>query len=117
VDRHGQANTISFVADVLEHHARAQPIGGNLSKMVEVTLFEGAARAHLLHLVNGSGAWTGVAPITMRDLAIEIAYPGEPSAVTGLVDGRPLDWARASERLTIRLPQLDLFEAIRIASG
>jgi hypothetical protein len=115
VERHGQANTISFVADVLERHAGIEPVGGNLSPMVEVTLFERPdARVYLLHLVNGSGAWTGVRPIPMRDLEVVIPFGGKPSAVTGLVGGAELGWQASDGELTIRVPELELFEAIRI---
>ena len=115
VDRHGQANTSSFAADVLEHHARLEPVGGNLSPMVEVTLFERSdGRVQLLHLVNGSGAWTGTRPVPMREVEVVIPCAGEPVDVTGLVAGRTLDRHVADDRLTIRVPELDLFEAIRI---
>jgi hypothetical protein len=118
--RHGQANTSSFLADVLEHHARLEPLGGNLPPMVEVTLFERHnAPVHLLHLVNSSGvrgaSW--VAPVPMRDLEVVVPYEGEPTAISGLVSGRPLTWSAAGGRLTVRVPELDLFEAVRIERG
>jgi hypothetical protein len=34
--------------------------------------------------------------------------------VTALVAGRPLEWRRAADRLAVRIPELRLFEAIRI---
>ena len=118
VDRHGQVNTSSFVADVLEHHARIEPIGGNLPPMVEVTLLERAGgRGHLLHLVNGSGAGTDAPPVPMHDLEVEVPIPGEPTSVLGLVDGRELEWHATQERLRLRIPELTLFEAIRIDEG
>jgi hypothetical protein len=118
VDRHGQANTSSFAADVLECHAGLEPLGGNLPAMVEVTLSERSGRrVHLLHLVNNSGSW-GPAdgrPVPMHDLEIVIPFDAEPVGVTALVAGRTLDWhAKEGDRLAIRVPALDLFEAIRI---
>ena len=120
VHRHGTQNTSSFAADVLRHHAGLEPLGGNLPPAVEVTLFErGDGTARLLHLVNGSGqlgaGWA--APVTMHD--VEVVLPGadgEPAGVTGLVSGRALEWHAADGRLTVRVPELHLFEAVRIAT-
>ena len=117
VDRHGQTNTSSFAADVLERHAGMAPVGGNLSAMVEVTLFvQPHASAYVLHLVNGSGSWAGARPVPMHDLEIVISFRGEPMNVRGLVAGGHLGWHAADTRLTIQVPELHLFEAIRIES-
>jgi hypothetical protein len=119
VHRHGHANTSSFLADVLEHHAGLEPVGGNLSPMVEVTLLERPNGSRLLHLVNGSGhAGVGyVEPVTMHGVEVVVPYDGEPADVVGLVSGRKLDWSAANGGLTVRVPELRAFEAIRIASG
>jgi Hypothetical glycosyl hydrolase 6/Beta-galactosidase trimerisation domain len=115
VGRHGQTNTSSFAADVLEHHAGLEPVGGNLPAMVDVTLFERSdGGGLLLHLVNGSGAWGGTPPVTIRDAEVVIPSIGEPSDVTGLVAGRTLDSHATANGLSIRIPELVLFEAIRI---
>ncbi len=118
VDRHGHPNTSSFAADVLQHHAGLEPVGGNLSPMVEVTLFErNAGTVHLLHLVNGSGhRGTGcVEPVPMHGVEVTIPYQGEPSRVAGLVAERELAWRAEDGLLTMHVPELELFEAIRIA--
>jgi hypothetical protein len=118
VDRHGHPNTSSFLADVLQQHAGLDPVGGTLPPSVEVTLLEHAgAGVHLLHLVNGSGH-RGIgcdAPVTMRELDVVVPYEGEPSSVTGLVGGRDLEWHVADGKLTVHVPELGLFEAVRIA--
>ena len=116
VERDGHPNTSEFLADVLEHHAGLEPLGGNLSPMVEVTLFERDDGAHLLHLVNVSGHFgvREVAPVPMRDAAVVLPFEGEPASVTALV-GERCTWSAADGRLTIRLPQLGLFEALVIA--
>jgi hypothetical protein len=118
VERHGLPNTASFAADVLQHHAGLEPVGGSLSAMVEVTLFERDGGAvHLLHLVNASGhrGVFCVDPVTMRDIEVAIPYAGEPSGVTGLVAGREFTWRAQDGLLTMHIPELSLFEAIRIA--
>lgn len=117
VHRHGHGNTSSFLADLLQHHAGLEPVGGTLPPMVEVTLSERAdAAVHLLHLVNGSGhrGVSCVEPVTMRDLEVVIPYRGEPSRANGLVGGRELEWHVAEGRLTVRVPELGLFEAVQI---
>jgi putative glycosyl hydrolase-like family 6 (GHL6) protein/glycosyl hydrolase family 42 (putative beta-galactosidase) len=115
-ERHGQANTSSFMADVLQHHAGVEPVGGNLSPTVEVTLGENAHGAHLLHLVNGSGSLgvSSVEPIAMRDLEVVIPYEGRPTEVTALRSGSAIAWTATDGRLAMRLPELGLFEAVRI---
>jgi hypothetical protein len=118
VDRHGHQNTSSFVADLLQQHAGLEPVAGNLSPMIEVTLFERAnAGVHLLHLVNSSGhrGVSCVEPVAMRDLEVVIPYRGQPSSVAGLVGGDDLEWRAANGTLTIGVPELGLFEAVRIA--
>jgi hypothetical protein len=117
--RHGQPNTAAFAADVLEHHAGLAPLGGNLSPMVEVTLFEKTDRSYrLLHLINGSGRFdtSSFAPIAMRDLEVTIPFDGEPSGITGLVGGHECPWRASDGHLTIRVPELDVFEALVIRS-
>lgn len=117
VHRDGHANTASFVADVAQQHANLQPVGGNLPAAVEVTLLERAETGELLlHLVNGSGH-RGVScerPITIRDLEVVIPVERDPTGVMGLVAGRSLRWHVTKGRLTIRVPELELFEAIQI---
>jgi hypothetical protein len=85
--------------------------------MVEATLFEredGTAR--LLHLVNGSGNFgPGVVErVTMHDLEVVLSSEDEPIDVHGLVGGGTLEWRMTDGDLTIRVPELGLFEAIRI---
>jgi Hypothetical glycosyl hydrolase 6/Beta-galactosidase trimerisation domain len=117
VHRHGHPNTVSFAADVLVHHAGLEPLGGNLPPMVEATLLDGRdGRSSLLHLINHSGRAGNryVAPIAIRDLEVVVPNWTEPTAVTGLVGGRPCVWSESEGRLSIRVPELDLFEALRI---
>lgn len=117
VHRHGHPNTSAFAADVLGYHAGLEPLGGNLSPMVEATMFERAGGdAHLLHLVNGSGSFgpSSVEPVTMRDVEVVLPYAGQPGRVAGLEAGHDLDWSAADDRLMVRVPELGLFEAVRI---
>lgn len=117
VQRHGHPNTVAFAADVLQHHAGLEPLGGNLPPMVEATLLEkrdGSAR--LLHLINHSGRAGNryVAPVAIRDLEVVMPLGTQPAAVTGLVAGRPFEWSANGGRLSIRVPELGPFEALRI---
>lgn len=120
VHRHGHPNSAAFAADVLEHHAGIEPLGGNLPPMVETTLLERTDRsARLLHLINHSGHFGAsyVAPIPIRDLEVELPTEGEPSGVAGLVAGRSYAWSANDGRLSISVPELGLFEAMRIELG
>jgi hypothetical protein len=116
--RTGHPNTSDFMADVLERLAALHPVAGNLSPMVEVTLHErGGGSGHLLHLVNASGHFgvSYVAPVTMHDLDVVIPYEGEVADVTAFVAGQPLEWRAGNGHLTVCLPRLDLFEAVKIS--
>ncbi len=115
--RHGHPNTSAFAADVLEHHAGLAPLGGNLSPMIEATLFERADGSYqLLHLVNGSGHFgvSTFAPLMMRDVEITLPYEGELADVSGLLAGRSYAWRSSRGRLTVTVPEVGLFEAVKI---
>jgi hypothetical protein len=120
LESHGHANTSSFMADVLQGLAGLEPIGGNLSPMVEVTLLEHVdGNRRLVHLVNGSGqlgaGW--VEPVTMCDVEVVIPSNGEPTEVRSLVSGAELAWQLSDGHLTIAVPELHRFEAIRVGVG
>ncbi|HET8527088.1 MAG TPA: alpha-amylase family protein [Actinomycetota bacterium] len=115
--RHGHENTVAFAADALEHHAGLEPLGGTLPPMVEATLMETSdGTASLLHLINHSGRAGNryVEPVPIRDLEVVMPFDAEPAAVTGLVSGRAFEWWAGQGRLSIRVPELGLFEAVRI---
>jgi hypothetical protein len=115
--RQGHTNTIDFIADLLENVAGLNPVGGNLSPMVEVTLMERADGSYqLLHLVNGSGHFgvTYFAPVTMKGLEVAVPYRGMPGSVSSLVTGNPCDFEAKDGTLTVRIENLELFEAIKI---
>lgn len=103
--------------DLLEEVTGIEAVGGNLSPMVEVTLFERRDGAHqLLHLVNGSGHF-GVsffAPVIMSDLTVTVPCATAPRSVASLVTGEPSAAEFAGGHLTVRVPRLELFEAIKI---
>ena len=106
---------MGFLADVLERHAGLVPLGGNLSPMVEVTLFERPGGELLLHLVNASGHFgeREVSPVPMRDVEVVLPLGGEPSEVRALVGGS-CTWNAMGERLSISVAELGLFEALTI---
>jgi Hypothetical glycosyl hydrolase 6/Beta-galactosidase trimerisation domain len=117
IHRHGHPNTVAFAADVLEHHAGLEPLGGNLPPMVEATLMDARdGSASLLHLINHSGRAGNryVAPVAIRDLEVVVPLGSEPVAVTGLVGGRRCEWSAGGGGVSIRVPELGLFEALRI---
>jgi len=115
--RQGYPNTTDFVADLLEHVAGLTPVSGKLAPMVEVTHF--ASRTGdfaLLHLVNGSGHFGNsfFAPVPMTELEVVISHDREPVAVKSLVYGHPYSYNWQAGQLTIRIPKIELFDAVRI---
>ncbi|MHB9031503.1 MAG: beta-galactosidase trimerization domain-containing protein [Anaerolineae bacterium] len=114
--RQGHTNTGDFLADLLEHVAGAMPVGGNLSPMVEVTLFRQPGGSLLAHLVNGSGHFgtTYYPPVEMRGVTAVLPCAEQPAAVRSLVSGQPVPFGWADGRLTLEIESLGLFEAIKI---
>ncbi len=118
--RQGYPNTAWFCADLLEGFAGVEPVGGTLSPQVEVTLLEKEeGRVRLLNLVNASGHFGNsfFEPVPMMEMEVIIAHVREPDSVVGLRSGQALDYSWEDEALTVRVPRLDLFEAIEILSG
>ncbi len=118
--RQGYPNTAWFCADLLEGFAGVEPVGGTLSPQVEVTLLEKEeGRVRLLNLVNASGHFGNsfFEPVPMMEMEVIIAHVREPVSVVGLRSGQALDYSWEDEALTVRVPRLDLFEAIEILSG
>lgn len=115
--RQGHVNTADFCADLLQGIVGLEPIGGDLSPMVEVTLFERVDGSHrLLHLVNGSGHFgnTFYPPVPMTDVEVTLRQATMPVAVRALRADLSLPFAWEAGKLTVRLPRLELFEALRI---
>jgi hypothetical protein len=115
--RQGHTNTADFCADLLEHIAGIPPVGGDLSPMVEVTLFESRdGNSQLLHLVNGSGHFgtTFYTPVPMHDLHVVVPCPSKPSRVTGLVSEAQMPASFEDGALSLTVPRLELFEALQI---
>lgn len=115
--RQGYPNTSEFVADLVEHVAGVTRVEGNLSPMVEVTHFKArSGDFDLVHLVNGSGHFgtSFFAPVTMQDVEVRLPYPSQPQSVRSLVTGQPCDHRWQEGRLALRVPRLELFEALRI---
>jgi len=118
--RQGYVNTAWFCADLLQAVAGLTPLGGNLAPQVEVTLFEkGDGSYLLLHLVNGSGHFgtTFYPPVRMTDVEVVIPCEKEPVAVQGLRLGKSLEHTWNQGVLTISVPKLDLFEAVKVIYG
>ncbi|MCC6455584.1 MAG: beta-galactosidase trimerization domain-containing protein [Caldilineaceae bacterium] len=115
--RQGYPNTSDFIGDLVAHVAGIVPVGGNLSPMVEVTHFHNANEGFdLVHLVNTSGHF-GVsffAPLPMSDLEVTVAYPQRPQRVRGLVSGAGYAHEWADGWLTVQVPRLEKFEAVRV---
>ncbi len=115
--RQGHPNTMWFCADLLEGFAGVEPLGGNLSPMVEATLAQkSGGSCLLLSLVNTSGHFGNsyYEPVTMFDVEVCVPCPATPTAVEGLWSGAALAHDMKGSYLTVRIPQLRLFEAAKI---
>jgi len=115
--RQGHVNTAWFCADLLEGIAGVAVAGGNLSPMVEATLAEKNDGSYqLLSLVNACGHFGNsfYAPVTMTDVVVEVPLSEQPSSVVGLRSEQALPHEWADGTLTVHVPLLALFEAIKI---
>lgn len=115
--RQGHTNTTDFVADLLENILGIIPVTGNLSPMIEVTLFKQKDQgAHLLHLVNGTGHFgvTFFEPVPMSGLTVGIQYKGVPLSVKSLVTGEEYRFKNNNGELIIEIPKLEMFDAVKI---
>jgi hypothetical protein len=121
--RQGHLNTAMFCGDLLLHVADVKAVGGTLSPMVEVTRFAKAdGRYDLVHLVNGSGHFGNsfYAPVRMKDIRVSIECDSAPQTIIALRGGAELpdgasptfDWEDG--QLSIDVPELGLFEALKI---
>ena len=117
--RQGHLNSFDFIGDLLENFAGLKPVKGNFSRMVEVTLlYQEERNNYLLHLVNTSGHFgtSFYSPATMSEIEVEIDLPIQVSSVEGLVSEKKLNYNQNEKLLKIDLPELQLFEAIKINS-
>lgn len=116
--RQGYTTTTDLIADVLEQAAGLQPVKSNVSPMVEVTLHEKKDEGSLLlQLVNTSGHFgvTFYDPVTMHGLEVTVACAKQPSEVRSLVSGQPVSFAWKDGELAMKLPPLELLEAVKIS--
>ncbi|MBC7237889.1 MAG: hypothetical protein H5T69_18760 [Chloroflexi bacterium] len=103
----------------MERVAGLQPIGGNVPPMVEITLLEQPAKVGghlLLHLVNGAGHMgvTFYEPPTLSDLTVSLHLQEKVTRVFSLVSGREHPFQRQGGELTIQVPKLGAFEALKL---
>ncbi len=114
--RQGYVNTSWFMADLLERVAGVAPLGGNLPEQVEVTRMRNRDGFELIHLVNTSGHF-GVSffqPVPMHDLAVTMPCERAPVRATCLVTGESCACEHRDGLLTLAIPRLDMFEAIKL---
>lgn len=116
--RQGHLNSAAFMGDLLEQAAGVEPIGGTLSPMCEATLHESVEGGFtLLQIVNASGHF-GVSyypPIPIENAVVTIPFERGASKAVSLVSGESLKLDLAAGRVTVRIPRIHHFEAIRIS--
>ena len=114
--RQGYTNTVWFLMDLIEHVAGVAPVGGNLPEQVEVTRMTNDAGFDLVHLVNGSGHYgtSFYAPVTMHDLMVELSCEQAPAQAQSLTGGDAIAMEHKDGVLTLQVPRLDRFEAIKL---
>jgi len=115
--RQGHTNTLDWVQVVLKDLAGLDPLGGNLSPMIEATVFENRAGGYqLVQLVNGSGHFgtSFFAPIPATGLSVSIPCRWPPKGVIRVATGEPVEYEHADGTLTIAVDKLDLFAAFKV---
>lgn len=114
--RQGHPNTANLMADLLEHVAGVERAEGTVPEQVEVTRLRNRAGFELVHLVNATGHYGNsfYAPLTLRDLELSFAWASAPTRVESLTSGEAIPAQFADGRLTLTIPRLGLFEAIKL---
>ncbi len=114
--RQGYTNTAWFLADLIQHVAGVEPLGGNLPEQVEVTRMVNKAGFELIHLVNSSGHYgtSFYAPVEMHDLTVTLPCERAPRRAESLITDAPLEAAWADGTLTLQIPRLGLLEAVKL---
>lgn len=116
--RHGHTNTVAFLADLLQQAGGLHPVGGNLPPAVEVTCHASPDRSRrIVFLVNASGHFGNsfYAPLPLRDGEFLVQCPSQPRSVQALRLGQDCSFTWSEGELAVRLPALNLIEAIKIA--
>lgn len=115
---HGHLSLSDFAADLLQHVLGIEPIGGNVSRTVEMTLQKkGDDSAYLLHLINGSGLLGNsfYEPIRMSDVQVSLPFTQKVETVLSLANGKEYDFHLKDGTLEINIGTLDHFDAIKIS--
>lgn len=114
--RQGYTNTVWFLVDLLQQVAGVKPVGGNVPEQVEVTRMVNDAGFELVHLVNSSGHYgtSFYAPVTMRDLTVELACERPPARAESLTSGAAVHVTWDGGVATLQVPELGPFEAIKL---
>ena len=70
----------------------------------------------LLHLVNTSGHFgtSYYAPVPMCDLELSVQVDREPASAVSLATGQEVPFSYAKGVLTVQIPELELFQAIKL---
>ncbi len=114
----GHNNTIDFIGDLLDAVLGIKAVGGNLSRMVEITLLKKKDEASMvLHLINGSGFYgnTYYEPVTMEGIQVTLPVRVVPRAVKSLVKEIEYDFIHKDDSLLINVGKLETFDAIKIS--
>ncbi len=115
--RQGYVNTSNFLSDLVRNVAAIEPLGGDLSPMVEATLFEkldgSSAR---LSLVNNSGHFgtSFYHPVEIAAATITVPCPEKPRSVRSEVLDRDLSHSWKDGRLELKVERLGLFDFVSI---
>ncbi len=113
----GHTNTIDFFADLMESFVEVESIRGDFSPMIEVTLYKQEEKdSYLLNLVNGSGHFGNsyYKPVKETNLNIDIECKKKVRSLEGLVSGDEYHFVQKEDRLKIEIPEINLFESIKI---
>ena len=113
----GHNNTIDFMGDLLENVLGINAVGGNISRMVEITVLKKTNESTMiLHLINGSGFYgnTYYAPVTMAAVTVSLPVTDLPKSVKSLLTGTEHEFVLKDNQLQINVDELEAFDAIKI---
>ena len=113
----GHNNTIDFMGDLLENVLGIPAVGGNASRMVEITVLKKTNESSMiLHMINGSGYYgnTYYEPVTMAAVTVSLPVTDLPKSVKSLLKGMKYEFDLKDNQLQINIDELEEFDAIKI---
>lgn len=115
--RQGYSSYLRFAGDLLGHVLGVGKVKTDLPEMAEITYHtDTSGRFDLISIVNNTGHF-GVSfyePVPLAGYSLELPCTRDVNRAIGLVSGSDVEFSLKDGMLSLKLPKLNMYEAIRI---